>query len=211
MKLPLARLALRLKTSKVTCRRTNALCLWPALLATFVAALLLAPQAHATLLLAQSLEEMVSQADHVVVVAGLGETSRWDRYGRIVSDMRLRVADTAKGPFRRGQEITVTRLGGDIDDVGMTVAGEARIAVGERAVLFLDVVDADTMRVSNMSLGLFPVVTQQGVASVLPSGTGLELVVHGDHGALAPSVAPLQGPMPLSDFLAVVRELAASR
>lgn len=211
MKLPLARRAHRLKTFKPRARRPNALHLWAALLGAFAATLMVTTQARATLLLAQSLEEMVVHADHVVVVTGLGETSRWDRYGRIVSDMRLRVADTAKGPFRRGQEITVTRLGGDVDDVGMTVAGEARVAVGGRAVLFLDVVDADTMRVSNMSLGLFPVVTQQGVPSVLPSGAGLELVVHGDDGALAPSAAPLQGPMPLSDFLTVVRELAANR
>lgn len=211
MKLPLARSAHRLNFFKPSARRANALCLWIVLLASFAATVTLVPQAHATLLLAQSLEEMVDSADHVVVVAGLGETSRWDRYGRIVSDMRLRVADTAKGPFRHGQEITVTRLGGDIDDVGMTVAGEARIAIGERAVLFLDVVDANTMRVSNMSLGLFPVVTQQGVPSVLPSGAGLELVVRGHDGALAASAPPLQGPMPLSDFLAVVRELAASR
>lgn len=210
MKLAMARRA-RLKSFRPSARRANALSLWTALLATVAVTLMLVPQARATLLLAQSLEEMVDEADHVVVVAGLGETSRWDRYGRIVSDMRLRVADTAKGPFRRGQEITVTRLGGDMDDVGMTVAGEARVAVGERAVLFLDAVDADTMRVTNMSLGLFPVVTQQGVLSVLPSGAGLELVVRGRDGALAPTVAPLQGPTPLSDFLAVVRELAASR
>ena len=170
----------------------------------------LAPVAHATLLVARSLTDQVSAADHIVVVTGISETSRWDRFGRIVSDMRLHVTDVIKGPLNRGDDVSVMRLGGSIGDLGMTVAGEAIVAPGERAILFLDDVDDQgTMRVSNMSLGQYPVTLRHGVPTVLPSGAGLALVVQTPGGALVPTVSPLPAPISLAEFLSVLRELAA--
>lgn len=168
--------------------------------------------AQATLLVVRSLAALVADADHIVVVTGISETSRWDRHKRIVSDMRLRVGDVVKGKLHAGETIVVTRLGGAVGDLGMTVAGEAQVAPRQRAVLFLDEVgNQGAMRVTDMSLGMFPIVTDQGVLTVLPSGAGLALVVEDDQGALQPSAGPVQDPVALADFLALLRDLAGGR
>ncbi len=168
--------------------------------------------ARATLLVVRSLAEMVADADQIVVVTGVTETSRWDRHGRIVSDMHLRVTDVVKGKLRVGEPILVTRLGGTIGDLGMSVAGEAYVAPNQRAVLFLDNVGTQgAMRVADMSLGMFPIVNDHGVTMVQPSGVGLALVVENEQGALQPSGPPVRSPVPLADFLALLRELAGGR
>lgn len=183
-----------------------------AALALVFAFTLIAPTAHATLLVVRSLAELVADSDHIVVITGVSETSRRDRFGRIVSDMQLLVNDVAKGSLRRGQAIVVTRLGGSIGDLAMTVAGEAHVTTGERAVLFLDNVGSNgAMRVSSMALGQFPIVSQHGVDTVLPSGAGLSLVIEGEDGALSPTAGPLQSPLPLREFLSVVSSLAVRR
>jgi len=162
---------------------------------------------------ALALADLVARADDVVVGDCVREDAHFDPRGRIVTDVRLRVVDIAKGGAHAGDEIVVRTLGGVVGDLGMRVPGAARIPMGSRRMLFLapDVHERAVRRVVGMSQGAFPVEPAPaagGVDVVLPGGAGLALVRRDARGRLVPSPGALAGPTPLPMMLDAVRDLA---
>ncbi|MBI4456343.1 MAG: hypothetical protein HY644_10635 [Acidobacteria bacterium] len=86
--------------------------------------------------------------------------------GWIVTDTRIEVLDAIKGQV--GTFVTVTELGGIVEDRGMLVPGTASFRVGEEMVIFLKNVDG-RWRTSGLIQGKFPIVEEQGEKLVVPA------------------------------------------
>jgi hypothetical protein len=98
-----------------------------------------APPAAATIVKSLSLDEMVKSAD--VVVHGRVErrVASWnEERTRIYTVSEIRVEESLKGPARAGEVLRVRQLGGEVDGIAQTIAGNAKLAEGEEVILFLD-------------------------------------------------------------------------
>jgi hypothetical protein len=174
-------------------------------------AALAAVPASASVIVRLDVGALTAQADVIVRGRVVAERSRWDgRRTRIVTDVWLLVAQTYRGRVAAGEVITVTRLGGSVDGIGMRVAGEATFDVGEEAVVFLRRHGAGALArhtVVGMAQGKLTVVRSPDAAHVLasPGAAGLRLVTP-DGGRLQP-VTPRGALQPLGD---VERAIAAA-
>lgn len=168
---------------------------------------------RASLAGALSLEELVAEAELVVVGDCVEEAARFDDRDRIVTDVDVRVMDQAKGETPRGRLVTVRTFGGVVGDLGMRMTGAAQLPMGSRQVLFLTREGpGGRRRVVGMSQGALPVArTAAGEDVVRPGGAGLSLVRPGPTGALVPATPALAGPTPLPIFLDAVRDLVAAQ
>jgi len=143
---------------------------------------------------------LTSSADEVFVAEAISERVHRDDRGRIVTDVRLRVAESLGGERGAGEEVVLRCLGGSIDGVGMRVAGEAQLAVGETAVVFARRSDGGWLRAVGMSQGVLPMRPGPDGWWVEPGGAGLSLVRRGGSGRLVPAPAALQRAMPLAEL-----------
>lgn len=169
------------------------------LLAALPLLLAFAGPSSASIQQALEIEEMTDLADEVVVVEALDAQPRWDAFGRIVTDVRLRVSEGMKGSLGVEDEAMATFLGGAIDGVGMRVEGSPSLAPGDRALFFAR--DRDSMvgavlRPVGMSQGVLPVRRAGGLDMVHPGGRGLMLVQRSSRGLLpAPGALPEARPL----------------
>lgn len=117
------------------------------------------PEAQAGLAFAVSLRQLVKVADLVVEGTAEDSTSVWEDVPgagrRIVTYTRVAVGETAYG--KPSKELWVRTLGGVVDKVGQRVEGEAMLASGARALLFLKVRDDGTHSVAEMAQGHYHV------------------------------------------------------
>ncbi|MCC6646492.1 MAG: hypothetical protein IT374_13085 [Polyangiaceae bacterium] len=117
------------------------------------------PRAHAGLAFAVSLRQLVKAADLVVDGTAEESTSLWEDVPgagrRIVTYTRVSVTETAYGKPQK--DVWVRTLGGVVDKIGQRVEGEATVAIGARALLFLKVRDDGTHSVAEMAQGHFHV------------------------------------------------------
>ena len=99
------------------------------------------PRAEATILIQMSIEDLAQSADLVVTVE---VNDQWcavdDDTGRLQTYTRVEITGVLVNP--RGDEgvgnsLIVAQEGGQIDDWGIYVAGNAQLTVGEEALLFL--------------------------------------------------------------------------
>lgn len=165
----------------------------------------LAPRAHATIIEAVPLEELVSRADHVVIATVVATEAHYDERGRIVTDVRIRVDSTMKGPARTGSELIVRRIGGVVGDIGMRVEGEPQLDTGDLRLLFLR--DRGLYcRPVGMSQGALPIRAENGQTWVESGTTGLALVRR-EGVQLVPATAAVTEPVPLEAILERIRAL----
>ncbi len=113
--------------------------------------------ANASTSIALSVAELASSADTIVRVTQLEKTSAWED-GRIVTTTRARIDGVVAGASP-GSEVSVRTLGGIVGTIGQFVDGEAELAPGEQAILFLAKADAkNTVRVVGRAQGRWSVV-----------------------------------------------------
>jgi len=115
-----------------------------------------------------SLEDQCDMAEVIVVATATSQSSSWDDNRlRIYTDTRFEVEQTVKGDV--GGIIIMRQLGGQVGDIGMSVAGSPVFLEGESYVLFLDPRPDGKFRVVGFSQGCYPVVTGAGgKARVMP-------------------------------------------
>jgi hypothetical protein len=117
-----------------------------------------------------SMEELVERSAYVVVATAGERRSAWEDMPsgkRIVTYTKLTVERAVVGA--PDKEIWVRTLGGVVDKIGQSVAGEAQIGAGSRGLFFLT--QASTaLVVTGMAQGHFLVVSDdKGVARLAPS------------------------------------------
>jgi len=94
--------------------------------------------AQATVAQALALDDLVHEADDVVVADVVSSRAAWDaRHETIVTTVELAVVESWKGGSLPNQHITFQQPGGTVDDVTMTVSGLSSFDAGERTLLFL--------------------------------------------------------------------------
>ncbi len=126
--------------------------------------------AEASISVLLSLDELVAASTFVVVGTPGERRSQWEETPsgkRIVTYTTLKVDRSITGSA--GSEIVVRTLGGTVGDIGQAVSGEAQLARGSKAVLFL-MKRGDVTMVTGMAQGHFPVVNDdKGVARLKAS------------------------------------------
>lgn len=114
-----------------------------------------------------SLDELVSASTFVVVATAGERVSRWEDQPtgkRIVTYTKLTVERAVVG--EPAKEIWVRTLGGVVGKIGQSVPGEAHIATGTRAMLFLAQANSALVPVG-MAQGHYPIVTDDKGAARL--------------------------------------------
>lgn len=134
--------------------------------------------AEASVSIAVTLDQLVASASRVVVATALEERSQWEELAgarRIVTYTRLRVDQTVAG--EPAEEVWVRTLGGVVDRVGQQVSGEAHLAIGAEALLFLTPAKDGALVVAGMAQGHYPIVKQADQAPRLAASPDLGAVL----------------------------------
>jgi hypothetical protein len=121
-------------------------------------------RAHASIMVALELPDLVQQADHIAVVDVRSVRSEWDaKHERIYSTIELGVVDLWKSsppsaagtPTAAPTTLTIVQPGGTVGDISMVVMGMSRFVPGTRSLVFLRG-QAAHAQVVGMSQGLHP-------------------------------------------------------
>jgi hypothetical protein len=125
-----------------------------------LAGLLISGRAAATLMRGLSLKAMVGRSQHVLLLTALESHCLYTEIaGRraIVTETRLYIDDVIAKETPSDGELVIRTLGGQLDGVGELVHGQAEFSQGGQCVTFLTRGDDDTLWVTGMAQGHFPV------------------------------------------------------
>jgi hypothetical protein len=132
--------------------------------------LTLVRRADATTARLITLEELTSYSAYVVVATARERRSVWEDMPsgrRIVTYTRISVDRPIVGA--PGGELWVRTLGGVVDKIGQSVPGEAQLALGAQALLFLAKANGVVV-VAGMAQGHYPIVADdKGMLRLAPS------------------------------------------
>ncbi len=123
----------------------------------------LGAEARATTSILMTLDELCKASEQIAIVEPLERRSQWEQLGgskRIVTYTRLSVVEPVAGKPR--DEVWVRTLGGTVDKIGQSVAGEATFTIGERSVVFLADMDGVPV-VTGLAQGHFPIALKDDV------------------------------------------------
>jgi hypothetical protein len=123
---------------------------------------------------ALSLERLLRLTEHVAVARATSAECRWETIGgqrRIVTYSRLEVLEAVDGA--PGRELWLRTLGGQVDGVGQSVAGEAILALGEVGWVFAGLAPDAVPAVAGLAQGHYPVVADRDRVDRLGPSPGL--------------------------------------
>ena len=170
---------------------------------TLVAAFLVV--AHAAIVPRITAEELAAQAERIVRGEVVRSWAAWDSEHKYIwTHYEVSVAESVRGPH--AASITVSEPGGSLDGMNMRTSGTLRYALGEQSVLFLYQTPIGYWRTVGGPQGKF-VVNAQG--RVHTDSQGMAFADPAGGGRTGTSLAAFEG-IPISDFLAGARRLAAS-
>ena len=178
-------------------------------LSTLAVALLPAHPAHASVLEALDLRELVHASQEIVVGITRSAQARYDG-AQIVTVSVVEVQDRMRGGV--ASTLRITTLGGAVGEVGMRVEGAAQLEVGARALLFLRRGRSpEALTPVGMAQGVLPVGHDlQGRDMAFPGARGLALMRRVGGGRLAPAPGALMEPRPLYELCAEIEALVAA-
>lgn len=121
-----------------------------------VVGLLFALPAAATVVIAQSYEEL-AKTSPLVVRASVGQVQSWwdERHTTIETWSEVQLTDVLKGRLPRGAILMVRTPGGEVGNLGAHVSGAPKLVPGEDVLLFLEPAadDPKVWLVSGMAAG----------------------------------------------------------
>lgn len=178
-------------------------------LALAIAASVAAP-ASATTLMRASLDELVAANGAVVLGEVVDVESYWNAEGNFIfTDVRFSVSDVLKGNTSRGNELTITLMGGRVGDTTTLIIGGPQLIPGKSYVVFLNeesLPGVQALTVRDLVQGTFDVVMAKD---------GLRAVSQANSHPLIPDAkgymdAPggVEG-IPLTAMMQSIREIAA--
>lgn len=182
----------------------------PVILGPVLAALLFTSPAHGSIVQGLDLEELVSNADRIVLGRVVLSESFPRPNGQIATWHRIEVKRELRGHAPDETEVIVETLGGQLGDLGMRVEGEPSFEVGERVIVFIrDGGPYTAFRPVGMGQGVMRVRKEQGVDTVTQNRDGLLLMRRGSKGALERSPGALPHKERLDTLLLKLQDLVA--
>ncbi|MBX2814090.1 MAG: hypothetical protein KTR25_19935 [Myxococcales bacterium] len=130
--------------------------------------------ASASVVVAQTVEQMALEAQVVVEARVRGQHVEWDRrHQRIFTITKLEVLEVWFG--QASSVIEVRTLGGQLDGIAMSVSGTPHFRDGEEVVVFLspDAEEKMQYRVLGLSQGMFRVEERDEIRTAVPAVHGL--------------------------------------
>jgi hypothetical protein len=94
--------------------------------------------AHASVAVAMSVEDLARTSDVVARVTPIDRSSKWEE-GRIMTFTRVRLDEVVAGSATPRREIVVRTRGGVVDGIGQSVSGEAQLEPGTSSFVFLSI------------------------------------------------------------------------
>jgi len=95
--------------------------------------------AMATIVRALSVEQMTATADVIAEGHITAQSSAWNaEKTRIYTVTTLTVTVAHKGTVKTGESIQIRQIGGTVDGLTQSIAGNAKLTQGEEVLLFLD-------------------------------------------------------------------------
>jgi len=160
---------------------------------------LLALPALGAVMVRMTLDDLVGESDLVVRGTVLSSKSFLDsKTGKVMTTHQVRVDETLKG--KTASQVAVVTLGGELEEIGQIVPGEARLDEGEEVVLCLASGPLGYSVVA-MSQGKFRVV-KEGTPTMLRRDLGDILFVGTKKGSV-----PAQDSIALDTFRELVRRV----
>jgi hypothetical protein len=99
--------------------------------------ILLLNPAHATVMRYLEIEELTRLSTEVFHGQVVSTRVYWDEeHARIYTAVRVQINESFKGAAQRGEIITITQLGGELDGMRLDYGGRPVFNVGEAVVLF---------------------------------------------------------------------------
>jgi len=164
--------------------------------------------ARASLVEALDLPALVAESDRVLLALVISQQSHYDTQHQIVTDVAMQVEETVKGDEAPGAAITIRRLGGEVDGVGMRVSGEPTFQIGETVLLFgARGADAATLRPVGMAQGALRIFEKDGARWAHSAGNGVSTVRRASRGQLKSAPMAVQEPRRLDDLMNEIRGL----
>jgi hypothetical protein len=153
--------------------------------------------AEATIVKRLTVAEMARRADVVVQGTVVRQSASWNaERTRIYTVTELRVVEALKGTATAGATISIRQLGGTLDGIVQSIAGNARFDVGEEVVVFLDQDEALPLHyVIGMAQGKFSVRRTGPAVQAAQDTSDLAFVRPNVAGALVPVEAPAPPPV----------------
>lgn len=122
------------------------------------ACLALAAEARASVSIAVSWDALLRESVAAAFVTPVEGRSVWEA-GRIVTYTRVHVDKQVAGALSASEDPWIRTLGGVVGTIGQRVEGEAVLAPGYQALVFMGAGQAGTYHVTARAQGQFPVVT----------------------------------------------------
>jgi hypothetical protein len=177
-----------------------------ALLAPFLAALLVASPADASIVQALDLDDLVEQSDQILLGRVVFSESFQRANGTLGTWHRIVVERDVRGGTSAEREVIVETLGGRMGDVAMRVEGEPSFSIGERVLVFVrEGGGYEAFRPVGMGQGVMRVRTEQGVETISQTREGMMLMRRNARGRLERSPGALPKKERLDAFLSRVR------
>jgi hypothetical protein len=168
-----------------------------------------AEPASATTLIRQSLAGLVGANETVIVGEVLDTDSYWNQDKTfILTDVRIKATEILKGD-PRDTELTVTILGGSVDDLTTLIVGGAELIPGQAYVLFVDKGDLPGARAVRTIEA-----HSQGVFEIVKARDGVRAISQANRHPLYPDALGFVDPpggakgLLLRDMIQSVREIA---
>ncbi len=166
-------------------------------------------ESQATVVVPLSREELTAQSDLVVRATVVSRRSAWnDDHSQIVTWTRLRVTDYLKGSG--GAEVVLRQFGGEVGGIESAVAGDARLVLGQHAVLFLRRGDGVVFLTALAQAAYVVTVGPEGGVLVRRELGGLSFA-RWVQGRMVASEPPSEAPESLDQLVRSVRAIAARR
>jgi len=139
--------------------------------------LLLASPALASSVLGLSIEDQARLSQFVVTGEVVAQQGVVDPEGGVETAVTLVVTEVFKGDVHRGQKVVFHTRGGEVDGVVSEAVGEAKLKLGQEALVFIEDIDGRLYNLG-LSMGVWKVQVDRGGRALFTRAVeeGLEIV-----------------------------------
>ena len=173
---------------------------------------LAARPAEASVVQALGLDDLVEEADRILLGRVVFSESFQRSNGMIGTWHRIEVERNVRGGSADDGEVIIETLGGQLGDIAMRVEGEPSFSVGERVIVFgREAGSLQALRPIGMGQGVMRVRVEEGIEMVRQSRQGMMLMRRNADGRLEKSLGALPRKETLDSFLSRIQTLVEEK